>query len=170
MRCKKNLPSLAPNALLDYQTRDSLIVLLGAAMPIKTHQDEQPTLNLTPMIDIVFLLIIFFMVGTKFTELERKIGLQVPEVTELGALTPAPEKRVVNVYQDGQISLDRETVTLNELTNRLANTRSQYKDLSVLIRGDAAGTFQRVAEVLAACKQAGIADLGISVRIAARER
>jgi biopolymer transport protein ExbD len=139
-------------------------------MPIKTHQDEQPTLNLTPMIDIVFLLIIFFMVGTKFTELERKIGLQVPEVAELGALTPAPEKRVVNVYQDGQISLDQEPVTLNELTNRLANTRSQYKDLSVLIRGDAAGTFQRVAEVLAACKQAGIAELGISVRIAARER
>ncbi|MGB6042532.1 MAG: biopolymer transporter ExbD, partial [Pirellulales bacterium] len=33
-------------------------------MPIKTHIDEQPSLNLTPMIDIVFLLIIFFMVGT----------------------------------------------------------------------------------------------------------
>ena len=44
-------------------------------MPLKIHIDEQPSLNMTPMIDIVFLLIIFFMVGTKFTELERKIGL-----------------------------------------------------------------------------------------------
>ena len=139
-------------------------------MPLKVHNDEQPTLNLTPMIDVVFLLIIFFMVGTKFTELERKIGLQVPEVSDAGALTPAPEKRVVNVYQDGQIALDRQTVSLEELTNRLADARSEYKDLGVLIRGDAAGTFQRVAEVLGACKQAGIAELGISVRIAARER
>jgi biopolymer transport protein ExbD len=139
-------------------------------MPIKTHHDEQPTLNLTPMIDVVFLLIIFFMVGTKFTELERKIGLQVPVVSDAGALTPAPEKRVVNVYQDGQIALDRQQVTLEELTKRLADARSEYKDLGVLIRGDAAGTFQRVAEVLGACKQAGIAELGISVRIAARER
>ena len=139
-------------------------------MPLKTHHDEQPTLNLTPMIDVVFLLIIFFMVGTKFTELERKIGLQVPEVSQAGALTAAPEKKVVNVYQDGNIDLDQQPVTLAELTARLVEARSNYQDLGVLIRGDGQGTFQRVAEVLGACKQAGVAELGISVRIASRER
>ncbi len=139
-------------------------------MPLKTQHDEQPQLNMTPMIDIVFLIIIFFMVGTKFTELERKIGLEVPEVANLGAITPAPEKRVVNVYRDGQVTLDRSPVSLKELTNQLAAARSQYKDLGVLIRGDAASSFQRVADVLGACKQAGVAELGISVRIAARER
>jgi len=135
-------------------------------MPLKTHHDEQPSLNLTPMIDVVFLLIIFFMVGTKFTELERKIGLQVPEVTQASALTPAPEKKVVKVYRDGHIVLGNQEVNLKELTNRLAAARSQYTDLGVLIRGDAASSFQHVAEVLAACKDAGIAELGISVRIA----
>lgn len=135
-------------------------------MPLKTHADEQPTLNLTPMIDIVFLLIIFFMVGTKFSELERKIGLQIPEVSDGGPLTAAPEKRVVNVYRDGQITLDRQQVTLEELTATLAAARSQYNDLGVLIRGDATSAFQRVAEVLNACRQAGIAELGISVKIA----
>ena len=54
-------------------------------MPLKTHQDEQPTLNLTPMIDIVFLLIIFFMVGTKFAEWENNLALKVPQVKETGA-------------------------------------------------------------------------------------
>jgi len=135
-------------------------------MPLKTRRDEQPSLNLTPMIDVVFLLIIFFMVGTKFTELERKIALQVPQVRHASALTPAPEKKVVKVYRDGQIILDRRQVTLKELTKHLAAARSQYKDLGVLIRGDAASSFQRVADVLSACKEAGIAELGISVRIA----
>ncbi len=139
-------------------------------MPLKTHLDEQPTLNLTPMIDIVFLLIIFFMVGTKFTELERKIGLQVPEVSDQGVLTAAPEKKMVNVYRDGTITLDQTPVTLEELTSQLANARSQYSDLGVLIRGDAEGRFQRVAEVLNACKQAGVQELGISVRLVARKR
>ncbi len=139
-------------------------------MPLKTHLDEQPTLNLTPMIDIVFLLIIFFMVGTKFTELERKIGLQVPEVSDQGTLTAAPEKKMVNVYQDGTITLDKTPVTLEELTSQLAEARSQYSDLGVLIRGDAEGRFQRVAEVLNACKQAGVQELGISVRLVARKR
>ena len=137
-------------------------------MPLKTHVDEQPGLNLTPMIDIVFLLIIFFMVGTKFSELERNIGLQVPEVNDTGTLTAAPEKRIINIYQDGHITLDRDDVTLEELASRLTAARAQYADLGVLIRGDAASPFQNVAEVLNACKQAGIAEMGVSVKLASR--
>jgi len=122
------------------------------------------------MIDIVFLLIIFFMVGTKFTELERKIGLQVPGVTNNSALTAAPERKVVNVYQDGAIMLDKQPVTIDQLSKRLADVRSQYDDLGVLIRGDGRGEFQRVAEVLNACKRAQIRELGISVRLVSPKR
>ncbi len=139
-------------------------------MPLKTHLDEQPVLNLTPLIDIVFQLIIFFMVCTQFSDFERNIGLDVPSVADNGALTAAPANRVVNVYSDGSITLDRAPVTLEQLTATLIAARRQYSDLGVLIRGDATGEFQRVAEVLNACKQAGIADLGISVRLASAER
>ena len=139
-------------------------------MPLKTHLDEQPTLNLTPMIDIVFLLIIFFMVGTKFSELERKISLHVPQVSDAGTLTDAPEKKVINVHRDGRITLDRQVVTSDELTRRLAAARHEYQGLGVLIRGDADGPFQNVATALNACRQAGISELGISVRLAGVER
>ncbi len=135
-------------------------------MPLKTHLDEQPSLNLTPMIDVVFLLIIFFMVGTKFTELERKISLQVPQVNNVGALTPAPERRVINVYRDGHVTLDQQVVTLDELVQQLTAARAQYQDLGVIIRGDAEGAFQNVASVLGACRQAGVSDMGVSVRLA----
>lgn len=135
-------------------------------MPLKTHMDDAPTVNLTPMIDVVFLLIIFFMVATKFSELERKIRLQVPAVAGARALTPAPAKRIVNVYRDGQTTLDRQPVTLAQLKRRLARARSQYQDLGVLVRGDADVRYQYVANVLDACKQAGVSELGISVRIA----
>jgi len=132
-------------------------------MPLRTSLDEQPTLNLTSMIDVLFLLIIFFMVGTKFTEMERKIGLKVPQVSDVEALTAAPEKKVVNVYRDGQITLDRETVTLDDLSRRLNAARSQYADLGVLVRGDGQGAFQHVADVLTACRRAGITELGVAV-------
>lgn len=135
-------------------------------MPLKTYQEDQPTLNLTPMIDVVFLLIIFFMVGTKFTELERKIGLEVPQVSDVSALTAAPEKRVINVYRDGSVTIDRSVVSLPELQNLLQASRREYDNLSVLIRGDADGPFQNVASVLATCRHAGIKDMSISVRLA----
>ncbi len=135
-------------------------------MPLKTQQDEQPTLNLTPMIDVVFLLIIFFMVATKFAEMERDIELELPEVASAQALTSAPKQRVVTVQSDGQIALDRVDVSLSELTRRLSAARREYPKLSVVIRGDASCAFQHVAQTLAACKKANISDLGITVRIA----
>lgn len=139
-------------------------------MPIKTQSEEPPALNLTPMIDVVFLLIIFFMVGTKFADLERNIDLQVPQVSQHGALTEAPAERIVNVYADGVIMFEGEKTTLNLLTNRLRQLRNQYPELGVVVRGDGAASYQYVAEVFNACKQAGVAELGMSVRIAANTR
>jgi biopolymer transport protein ExbD len=133
-------------------------------MPLKTHLDDAPTLNLTAMLDVMFLLIIFFMLGTRFIDDERKIGLQVPQVVDHGTLTAAPGRKEVNIYRDGTITLDRTPVSLDQLTTRLAAARRQYRELGVLVRGDARGEFQSVASVLTACKQAGIQDLGITVR------
>jgi len=137
-------------------------------MPLKTQHDDQPTLNLTPMIDVVFLLIIFFMVATQFSERECDIELELPEVASASALTSAPKQRVVAVRENGQITLDHDEVTLAELTRRLTAARREYPHTSVVIRGDAACAFQHVAAALAACKEANISDLGITVRIAGK--
>jgi biopolymer transport protein ExbD len=137
-------------------------------MPLKTFQDDLPALNLTPLIDVVFNLIIFFMVTTTFGEWESNMAVKVPQVKQAGTLAPGPEKRVVSVFRDGRIALDRDIVTLQELTQRLATVRQRYSGLSVVVRGDADGAFQHVASALSACREAGISDMGISVRLAHR--
>ena len=140
-------------------------------MPLKTSTlDELPALNLTSMVDVLFLLIIFFMVGTQFTDQEKNIDLDVPQVSEGGALTSAPERRVVNVDRHGRVLLDRQAVTLDELTARLAAARREYAGLGVIVRGDGQGEFQSVADVLSACREAGIEEMGISVRVARKEK
>jgi biopolymer transport protein ExbD len=140
-------------------------------MPLKTHLDDEPTLNLTAMLDIMFLLIIFFMLGTRFVDEERKIGLRVPEVIDRGALAPAPARRMVNVYRDGAITLDQTPVTLPELVEILKSARRQSSDLGVLVRGDSDDKYQQIVAVLNACKQAGVQNLGIAVRpMAANQR
>lgn len=139
-------------------------------MPLKTSHDDMPSINLTPMLDIVFNLIIFFMVGSRFTDLENNIDLKVPEVNSTAPLSEAPEKRVINVFRDGRIVLDRQDVSLSELVAQLSSAHSQYAELGVIVRGDAEGPFQNVASVLTACRQAGVQDMGISVRLANKER
>ena len=134
-------------------------------MPLKMHEDEMPSINLTPMVDIVFQLIIFFMVGTKFTEMEKQIDLSVPSVTSSTNLPDAPEKRIVNVFRDGQIELDSQPVTLQQLQSELTIWRERSDHQTVVVRGDADGPLQNVASVLTACRDAGISDMGISVRV-----
>ena len=133
-------------------------------MPIKIHQEPEPTLNLTPMIDIVFLLIIFFMVGTKFTEMERQIELQLPSVQHFGALTAPPQKRVINVYSDNKIMMDRKQYSLDELFAELKRIHEEYNEMAVEIRGDGDGRYQNVTDVMAACRDAGFERLGVVVR------
>lgn len=137
-------------------------------MPLKTHHDEQPDINLTPMIDIVFLLIIFFMVGAKFSEMEPKIPVKVPEVSNAGALTAAPQRRVVSIQKNGQVALDDEVMPLPAVVDELETTLAEYPDLGVVIRGDAEGSFQNVAAVLSACRAAGVTEMGISVKLASQ--
>lgn len=135
-------------------------------MPLKLSQDDTTGPNLTPMIDVVFLLVIFFMVATKFTEREQNIDLELPQVTAAGsAATPAEPKRVA-VFGDGRIELDGEPKTIESLTTTLAELTSQTSDVEVVINGDAHCEFQHIAAALAACREAKVAELGITVEIA----
>jgi biopolymer transport protein ExbD len=138
-------------------------------MPIKLNSAEEPTLNLTPMIDIVFLLIIFFMVGTKFTEVEQELEVSIPQVASGATIVAESQQCVIAVFHDGRVSVDDDVMEIHELEQNLNQRVSGGAELHVIIRGDAEGAFQNVANVLSACRRAGVKDLGISVRMASRE-
>jgi len=139
-------------------------------MPLKLHHDDIPTINLTPMIDIVFQLIIFFMVGARFSEMENKIDLQVPKVTTNSTLPQSPEKFVVNIHRDGNITLNRAAVSLEQLTAQLLVARRNGAAVTVTVRGDGEVDLQIVATVLSAVRDAEVEDIALSVRVAKKGR
>lgn len=138
-------------------------------MPLKTTRDELPAMNLTSMIDVMLVLVIFFMVAARFSDVEHSLDVKVPQVGAAGPLISAPQKKIINVHGDGHVTLDGRTVTLVDLKLELKAARREYAKLGVIVRGDAQGAFQHVANVLAVCREAGIAELGISVSVAAGE-
>ncbi|QDS88247.1 Biopolymer transport protein ExbD [Rosistilla oblonga] len=134
-------------------------------MAYQRRSGEEATINLTPMIDVVFLLVIFFMVGAKFTDQEGSIKVNVPGVGNLQSITRGPDQRVVDVLADGSLLLDKNPVAINQLQQTLTSAAAQYADTSVVVRGDGQGNFQAIAEVLQVVRQAGITDMGIAVRM-----
>ena len=134
-------------------------------MPLKTDIIEDSTLNLTPMVDIVFLLIIFFMVGTQFAEQERQFDIELPTVAEVQPLTNMPDEMIINVSKEGTIVVSGEQLTMEQLETRLIAARKNYRNQAVTIRGDANGKYQLVMDVLAVCNRSQIRSISLANRI-----
>lgn len=131
-------------------------------MPLKTEPLEEPSINLTSMLDVVMLLIIFFMVGTKFSEEERQTGIQVPTVSENLALSGQPDEIIVNVNVDGKVKVRSDELTLEGLKTMLAEAREVFPGQAVVIRGDGRGEYQTVMDVISTCKIAGIKNVSLA--------
>ena len=131
-------------------------------MLLKQTTDDLPNINLTPMLDVVFNLIVFFMVGTKFVEMDRAIEVDVPKANPLAA---APARRTVTIGRDGTVALDGRTMEVEILVRELTAARAEYAEIGVLVKGDGEGRFQSVADALSACSKAGIADTAICVQL-----
>ncbi len=129
-------------------------------MPLKTNRTEElPSVNLTPMIDVVFLLIIFFMVGTQFTESERDIAITLPGAGAINTMLAPPDRREITVSADGTLHLDGQGVTAEQLMNQLQQMRSSYPDLRVVVRADANAKYQHVVTAFGAANRAGVRDV-----------
>jgi len=121
--------------------------------------DEAP--NLTPMIDVVFLLLIFFMVTTTFLDPERQIDVELP-VAESGAEpVQLPLELIVNVDEDGTILLEGRALTYDSLVERLKGAALHDPETPVTIRGHARADHQHVVRVMDACGVAGLSNLAV---------
>jgi biopolymer transport protein ExbD len=134
-------------------------------MPLKVEPLEEPYLNMTPLVDVILNLLIFFMLGTRFAEEERQVEIQVPNVSHAQPLTAPPDDIIVNVYPDGHLVVDQQTLSPAQLESRLAKAQQNYADQSVLIRGDGKGTYQSIMDVLSICQRARIHNYSLATQI-----
>jgi biopolymer transport protein ExbD len=133
-------------------------------MPLKTGPLEEPGLNLTSMLDVVMLLIIFFMVGAQFTEDERQYDIAVPSVAAASPLTSQPDEIVVNVNRDGQVSVKTVVLTTAQLETQLTAAIQNFPGQAVVIRGAADGPYQHVMDVLSLCRRVGVRNVSLAHR------
>ena len=133
------------------------------AIQTAATESDDARVNLTPMIDVVFLLIIFFMVATKFHELEREIDVALPKTSDAQPLTEPPQEIIINVKRDGTVTIRGRTLSLDDLRALLATAKASYPDQTVLVRGDEKAYYGRVARVLGVCKGVGIDNSNLAV-------
>src|SRR5271155_575388 len=100
--------------------------------------DEPPVINMTPMVDVILCLLVFFMAATRLYDWdEREFAVSVPEVTSAAPLTAAPDDLVLTVIRPGAVAVSETTYNLVELAKFLQEARRRYVNQGVLIRGEA---------------------------------
>jgi biopolymer transport protein ExbD len=119
--------------------------------------------NLTPMIDVVFQLLLFFLVASKFAEDERELNIVLPHASEARPLTARPEVLFVNVDREGHYVIDRQTLNAQALEARLKQASANNPGRqTVEIRADRRCLWEFVVEVMNLCNKAGIRDYRVT--------
>jgi biopolymer transport protein ExbD len=122
-------------------------------------------LTLTPLIDVVFLLLIFFLVATRFAEEERELDVMLPEASEAQPLTSKPREMFINIDEEGRYFVTGKILTLAELDRVLktawVNNPSRQ---SVVIRADKRCRWEFVVAAMNACNKAHIHDYRVTTR------
>jgi biopolymer transport protein ExbD len=121
-------------------------------------------INLTPLIDVVFLLLIFFLVSSRFAEEERELDLNLPSVSEALPASYQPDEMVINIDEQGRYFVDGtfRQVEQMEQTLRRAQVNNPLTQ-KVIIRADRKTTWEPVAVAIGLCKKVGISDFTATI-------
>lgn len=122
----------------------------------RSSADISPNVELTPIIDMVFLLLIFFLVATTFQQTEREMSVALPDSRSAGPLTMSLRELVVNVMADGRMVVSGRDVQADDLRAIIASALKANAEQKVAIRADRAATYESVAQALDIVKGAGV--------------
>ncbi len=122
---------------------------------------DEVVVNLTPLIDVVFLLLIFFMVTTTFLDPEREIDVELPTAESAGEPDQLPDEIIVTVLADGSILHQGETLTRDQLLNVLKSAAQHDPETPVTIRGHRRAQHENIVAVMDACGLAGLSNLAV---------
>lgn len=124
-------------------------------------EGDEPNINLTPMIDVVLQLLVFFLLATTFLDPERRLDVELPAADSANAAERSFQELVIDVSRDGSLALRGRSITSHELARELAGAAQGDPDALVTIRGDRAVEHQEIVRVMDACRRAGLSNLAL---------
>jgi biopolymer transport protein ExbD len=122
----------------------------------KSQEEQTELLNMTPMIDVVFNLLIFFLVGTRYAEIERDMLVNPPSAQHAQPVTATPRELIVNVTADGRYIIAGVEYKAQDLERLIARAVKENPEQAVVVRGDEKAILQLPVNVLNLCEKHAI--------------
>jgi biopolymer transport protein ExbD len=127
-----------------------------------TAQQQHPGIQLAPLVDVLLLLLIFFLLTWNAARNENELDVKVPKATAATQKSAPIGDVIVNVKADGNVVVNRRTLSEADLTTMLKGLVTLNPDQAVVIRGDEAGAYKNIVSVLNACSLAGVTNVAFA--------
>lgn len=114
------------------------------------------SIELTPLVDMVFLLLIFFLVATTFHQTEREMQIALPFASSATPISMSLREIIINVNREGQIILAGQVTAAEDLQRLVGDAVQANPEQKVTLRGDRGTAYVNIVRVLDICKLAGI--------------
>ena len=115
-------------------------------------------INITPMLDLAYVLMVIFIIMT--TAAVQGVKVNLPKASDQPSLSK-PKTVAITINNEGKIFMDAVPVTMPELSDRLQQKKAEMPDVPVIVRGDGATQYQHVVDVLALLGELDITQLGL---------
>ena len=119
-------------------------------------KSKSPALALTSMLDVIFLLLCFFVTVSVFSQWESEISIRLPEAKTSEQQDRLPGEIIVNLSKDGSLRVNGTAMTLDDLQGRLSKIAKFYPGQSVIIRADKETQYEQLVSVIDACRGADV--------------
>ena len=119
-------------------------------------QPEQRGFLIAPMVDILLVLLGFFMLTWSFARQERELDVQMPSAGEAKEQRASVGEVIINVKADGELVMNRRTMSPDELLEALGKVAALYPDQAVVLRGDQRVDYGHIVRTLDLCRRANI--------------
>ena len=120
------------------------------------NRSKAPALALTSMLDVIFLLLCFFVTVSVFSQWESEISIRLPNAKTAEAPERLPGEIIVNLAKDGAISVNSVGLSLEELGARLAKVAKFYPGQPVIIRADKEVRYETLVKLIDTCRASDI--------------
>ena len=123
---------------------------------------QHPGIQLAPLVDVLLLLLIFFLLTWNAARNENELDVKIPKASAATEKTAPIGDVIVNVKSDGSVVVNRRTLSGPDLMSLLKGLVQLNPDQAVVIRGDEAGAYKYIVNVLNTCSEAGITNIAFA--------
>lgn len=115
-----------------------------------------PAIQLTAMMDVIFLLLCFFITTSVFSQWEYEVDITLPAAKTGKVPERLPGEVIINITKDGQVCINQQFLTLDVLKTRLTRLGESFKGQPVVLRADKDTRYENLMNVVDICRQSNI--------------